>query len=916
MTDAQPFSGRTISHYRVLEKIGGGGMGVVYNAEDTKLKRLVALKFLPENVGKDRVALERFRREAQAASAINHPNICTIYDIDEVDGMPFIAMELLAGETLKHRMSGKVLKLDALLEIASGVAKGLDAAHSRGIIHRDLKPGNIFISAEAEAKILDFGLAKQITKREENATLSLDAGPMEDDANLTSPGAALGTVAYMSPEQVLGEPLDARSDLFSFGLVLYEMATARQAFTGNTAGSIFHAILEREPVPAAQVNPQLPAELDRIIGKALEKDLKLRYQTARDLVADLQRLKRDTESGSVARGLGGAASLDQAKDEAAGLTPGATQSGRRLGIFVGVGLGLLAILGAAALLIYPLMHREPPLPFQHFTAARITNSGKVTKTAISADGRYVLNVVKDKARESLWLFNVGTGSNTQISPAEALYIAEPAFSPDGDYVYFRRGLDQTMQSFDMYRVPVLGGALRTIVRDVDGGPAFAPQSKRMIYVRLNDPEVGKYYLLSANLDGSDEQVLLDERSFSANTITLSPDGKLLADAIYTKEGGATVLRTFDLATKKIRELAKFNDRDVLGLGWSQDGRGLYLNYRLRTASPISGQIGYVAFPIGAFHEVTNDLNGYVGMSVSKDNKFIATVQTEASASIALQPAEGGKSTASVLIPSQELVVGFDWSSDSQLLIAGVHSVKRVNFDGSEAATLTTDANAEVLDVASCGRYVLVEWQYKNNLNTLDIWRMDADGRNVMQLTHGQYDEWAVCSPDGKWVYYYDQADTKAVMRIPIDGGTPEKLALDAQNAVMFGQYGAGISSDGRRLAAVGSFVVSGRATQRIAVIGVGENANAPARTFDADPRFMNQMRITPDGKFATYVISDQGETSIWAQPIDGGAGHALTAGAEDELWDYKWSPDGKTLAVQRIHERADVVLLKDTSAAP
>ena len=510
-TPSQPV-GQTVSHYRIRSKIGGGGMGVVYEAEDLKLGRHVALKFLPDELAHDAQALGRFQREAKAASSLNHSNICTIYEIDESDGRTFIAMELLEGQTLRHRIAGKALEIEAVLDLGIQIADALDAAHSKGIVHRDIKPANIFVTNRGQAKILDFGLAKLSVRV--GASADVNATTIESEEHLTSPGSALGTVAYMSPEQVRGKDLDVRTDLFSFGAVLYEMCTGTLPFRGDTSALIFNGILERPPVAPVRLNPDVPAELERIINKALEKDRDIRCQSAAELRADLKRLKRDTESA--------------ARPDVTARPPRPQKSRLLLKRSL---LTVSIVLTIAVLLLgYRSWYKrggqasKDSLKLRQLTASSAENF--IEYALISPDGKYLVYLEKAGA---LFLSLTETGETRVLVPASGDVFPQSWF-PDGTQLLVTKWGDD-----DLWKVSVLTGKMSKLRANV-GRASVSPDGAHILY---EDPAAHEFWIMGPDGEGA-HRVMVVESTDELLDFSWAPGGQRFAYIINRRRSDANV----------------------------------------------------------------------------------------------------------------------------------------------------------------------------------------------------------------------------------------------------------------------------------------------------------------------------------------------------------------------------------------
>jgi len=903
----------TIAHYRILRQLGKGGMGVVYEAEDTKLGRRVALKFLPETTHRDEQALERFLREARAASALNHPGICTIHAIEEHDGRTFIAMELLEGQTLDKLIPLGSLSIPRTIEIGIQLADALDAAQKKGIIHRDIKPANIFITARSAVKILDFGLAKLLPEHHAGLGGSTLGDP--ETLLLTSPGAAVGTISYMSPEQARGEELDPRSDLFSLGGVLYQLATGKQPFPGTTSAVVFDNILHNAPVAPVTLNPDIPVELERILNKALEKDRDVRYQVAAELRADLKRLQREIDSGKVASisSSSGRIPTPLSPPTARPAEPRRSPSSSSILIAAasknkfGTGLALAAVLFllvAAAFGIYSLVRRTQHLPFEKVKIENLTNSGHVFLTRLSPDGKYLLHVREENGLQSLWLRHIPTASNTEVVAPFATRYAGLTFSPDGDYIYFVRRDEEEQSIASLYQAPVLGGMPRLLIRDVDSPIAFSPDGQRFAYLHQHgDSSLMDLYLV--HKDGSPDRALFNHKPISTDSLTLtwSPDGKtILIPVVQPTPNDFGGFVAVDAASGEQKLAAAAKDRAYFDPSWMPDGKGVLVSASLAETGFERTQLGIVSYPGGEFRLLTTDTNRYLHPSLASDGRTIAASQAQLKFELGVAPASSPDSVQPVPLSSRLSIWRWDWMPDGRLVIPQGPDIRIVSTAGSESV-VASNMRHPPDQAASCGGGKYIVFRQFGGVSGVatNLWRIDAAGTNLKQLTFGLNESDPECSRDGKWVYYVDRGDNRYLKRIYLEGGLAETIVYAPT-----GLYA--LSPDGKTI--VKDEVRDSDHQLMLALYSIEEKKKS---YIEYDQRALRGFAFLPDGKSVAYVVREKAVDNLWARPVDGSPSRPLTHFTSESIYAFRYSPDGAKIAIERGHMESDAVLLRDAS---
>jgi eukaryotic-like serine/threonine-protein kinase len=922
-----PFgAGHRIGRYEIRSLIGAGGMGEVYLAHDTKLERKVALKVLLGTATSSEDRLRRFAQEARAASALNHPNIATVYDVDVEDGTRYISAEFVEGETLRVRLRRERLPVTEALRIATQVADALAAAHREGIVHRDIKPENILLRPDGYVKVVDFGLAKLT----ETAGESQQTEVATRAAHNTDAGVVLGTVAYMSPEQARGLRVDQRTDVWSLGVVFYEMVTGRRPFDGPTSSDLIARILHNDPPKVAPLVPEATGEIELVLETALAKDVDERYQTARDFLNALKRVRRhlDAEaehrratpsaapgSGTVSSPTLTPAPSDAVSDAAPSSSAVRTQSSveiitnelrRHRTALLAACVGLLAVIGFGGYAAYRGFQRPRPLPFEHFKVTRLTTTGRVADATISPDGRYVALTLFDNEGASLWVRQVKTDGLVNIVPTAPGRYTGITFSPDGEYVYYVRR-EPEMSIATLYQAPVLGGTSQKVLEHIDSKVTFSPDGTEMAYLLEKDGSS----VMVAKSDGTRVRRVAtatppasfpNDDFYSCTGPAWSPDGHSIAATIV--ENNVSAVALIDPVSGNFRRVGSKRWYQMCRLGWLADSSAVLASAKEGPGSAL--QVWLLPTNGDPPRQITSDTNNYLTVGATASGTAFVTVQGSVTGDVWVAP-DGDAARATKVTDSEGSaggLAGLAWTPDGRLVYVNASNTGAelwiMNADGSGKRRILANGSSNVGPEVSPDGKALVFMSDREG--HMDVWRTSLDGNDAQRITKTDVEVASVSiTPDSQTVIYGDVHDQ--IWQIPIAGGTPRKITDRTWSAV--------VSRDGQ------SFVAMYRnpetAPVRIAIYPF--QGGTPSRVLDVPKMFNGDNGVLswgPDGRTLQFLGTRDGVTNVWNLDPATGVTTQVTHFATAWMFDFRWSPDGRKLAVSRGIGHADAVLVSET----
>jgi eukaryotic-like serine/threonine-protein kinase len=878
-------AGKNLGHYRILSKIAKGGMGEVYLAKDTRLNRLVAVKTLPVTLSDHSNYLRRFQTEAKAAATLNHPNVATVYSVEEIDGLPFYTMEYVEGKTLDAVLPSDGLDVKTFLDWFVQLSEALCHAHEKGVVHRDIKPGNIMITDEGVPKILDFGLAEidgEIHKTEDAAS----------SIHITEPGQIFGTPSYMSPEQAEGRQVDARSDIFSFGIVMYQAITGERPFKGDSYASIVSEVISKEPRPISKIKPETPFLLTRLITRCLHKERRRRFQSMREVHVVLEEMKAALDAG-VSMDSGSGPRLSRKRN----FSP--------QWIFAGLSVIFIAL---ATLAVYRFTGNvsEPPIHSGNVTLRKLSQTSNVVYAHITPDGRSVAyNTIEEDEKRAMWIRRVEDKNALQLLPPQPVfYWGGMTISPDGSWIYYITA-ERDARHGTLYRISSLGGAPRKLVETVNDLGSLSPDGERILYVRYGE----QMQLLSANAsDGSDEQIILTgEADRIFRDPQFSRDGRHIFFIKFERIQGEEFWSLAEIPSAGGQERIilparkpKINEIAVLN-----DGRGLLIN----ATDAVSNlpQLFHVSIADGKETRLTNDLNSYFGISVSNDGATVITAQRNFAKNLWITSTDGKENNFQKLSTEPNIHSNAVWTPDGRIVYDAVDNNRPhiwiMNGDGSNPQQLTPNDSFDYEPrVSPDGRFIVFTSKRSNETK---VWRMNIDGSNPQILTpiggaaFGPY-----ITPDGSSVLFHwakDKEKGKFLGRVPLMGGTITEQPAYSTSAGLFA-----VSPDNSKLAYAFYDETDRRYKVRVRPVEKEE----PFTVLNISP--INFLLWSADGKSLLYreiEANQESSSTIWQQPLSGGAPKPFLTNKPDAVFNLSLSNDGKRAAILRGKLETDAVML-------